>query len=258
MRLAAAASLRRYAPATVVALIAGVGWEVGVRAARVPDIILPPPSAIGAAVVDRTVNWPLHIGVTATEIVSGFVLAVVLGIALAVAIAMSPFLGRLLLPWVLFAQIVPKIAFAPILFLVLGYNRAPTILITFLVAFFPMVVDTAAGLASVDPRMKDLLRAYQGSRWDVLWKAQFPASLPYVFSGLKVSSTLAVVGANVAEFVSARAGLGFLIINAQVTFNASLAFAAAAYLILLGVAFYGIIAAAERWTMPWAAAHRAA
>jgi NitT/TauT family transport system permease protein len=106
--------------------------------------------------------------------------------------------------------------------------------------------------------MKDLLRSFQGSRWDVLWKAQFPASLPFVFSGLKVSSTLAVVGANVAEFVSARAGLGFLIINSQVTFNASLAFAAATYLILLGVAFYALIAALERWTLPWAAPHRAA
>ncbi|MBI4255130.1 MAG: ABC transporter permease [Candidatus Rokubacteria bacterium] len=227
-------------------------------ALRVPDIILPAPSRIAASFVDPSVNWPYHVAVTAFEVATGFAVAVVLGIALAVGIVMSPTLARVLLPWVLLAQIMPKIAFAPILFIMLGYNLLPSIIITFLVAFFPMVIDTTTGLSSVDPRMKDLLRSFQGSRWDVLRKAQFPASLPFVFSGLKVSSTLAVVGANVAEFVSARAGLGFLIINAQVTFNASLAFAAAAYLILMGVAFYGLIAAVERWAMPWAAVHRVA
>lgn len=250
--------LAHYAPAAAVAVVAVVAWELTVRAFHVPDIILPAPSRIAAALVDPAVDWPYHIGVTALEVVAGFAVAVVLGVGLAVGIVLSPVLARILVPWVLFAQIVPKIAFAPILFLVLGYNRAPTILITFLVAFFPMVVDTATGLSALDPRMKDLLRSFRGTRWDILRKAQFPASLPFVFSGLKVSSTLAVVGANVAEFISAHAGLGFLIINAQVNFNASLAFAAAVYLILLGAAFYALIAAVERWATPWAAAHRAA
>ena len=247
-----------HAPAAILAVVVVVAWEALVRLLRVPDIILPPPSSVAVAVFDRSVNWPYHIMVTGTEVIVGFVLAVALGLALAVTIVMSPLLARVLLPWILLAQIVPKIAFAPILFLALGYNQLPSILITFLVAFFPMVVDTATGLTSVDARMKDLLRSYQGSRWDVLWKAQFPTALPFVFTGLKVSSTLAVIGANVAEFVSARAGLGFLIINAQVTFNAALAFAAAGYLILLGIVFYAVIAGVERWAMPWAAAHRAA
>lgn len=250
--------LVNHAPAAALALAVLAAWEVVVVALRVPDIILPAPSRIAASFVDPSVNWPYHVAVTAFEVVTGFAVAVVLGITLAVGIVMSPTLARVLLPWVLLAQIMPKIAFAPILFIMIGYNLLPSIIITFLVAFFPMVIDTTTGLSSVDPRMKDLLRSFQGSRWDVLRKAQFPASLPFVFSGLKVSSTLAVVGANVAEFVSARAGLGFLIINAQVTFNASLAFAAAAYLILMGVAFYGLIAAVERWAMPWAAVHRAA
>jgi NitT/TauT family transport system permease protein len=258
MRSGFASLLARNAPAAALAALAVGGWEVAARRLGVPDIILPRPSAVALALVDRTVNWPHHIAVTALEVVTGFAGAVVLGIGLAVVLVMSPFLARVVLPWVLLAQIVPKIAFAPILFLALGYNQLPTVIITFLVAFFPMVIDTAAGLRALDPRMTDLLRSFQGSRWDVLRKAQFPTSLPFVFSGLKVSSTLAVVGANVAEFVSARAGLGFLIINAQVTFNASLAFAAATYLILLGVVFYALIAALERWTMPWAAAHRAA
>jgi len=253
-----ASALVRHAPAALLAALAVAGWELGVRLLRIPEIILPPPSAIALALVDRTVNWPHHIAVTALEIISGFLVAAVFGIGVAVLLVMSPFLARVVLPWLLLAQIVPKIAFAPILFLALGYNQLPTVIITFLVAFFPMVIDTAAGLGSVDPRMQDLLRSFQGSRWDVLWKAQFPTSLPFMFSGLKVSSTLAVVGANVAEFVSARAGLGFLIINAQVTFNAALAFAAAAYLVALGVVFYLLIAGLERWTMPWAAAHRAA
>lgn len=247
----------RYAPAALLAVAAVAAWQWLVRLLRVPDIILPPPSEIAAALLDRRIDWPYHIGVTGAEIVVGFALAVLFGLALAVMIIMSSWLARLLMPWILLAQIVPKIAFAPIMFLAFGYNQIPTVLITFLVAFFPMVVDTATGLSSLDPRMRDLLYSYQGSRWDVLWKAQFPAALPFIFTGLKVSSTLAVVGANVAEFVSSRAGLGFLIINAQVTFNAPLAFAAATYLILVGVLFYALIAAVEHWAMPWAAAHRA-
>jgi NitT/TauT family transport system permease protein len=231
-------------------------WEALVRLLHVPNIILPPPSEIAAVLIDRSIDWPYHIAITGIEIVLGFALAVGFGLALAIMIVRSSLLSRVLMPWILFAQIVPKIAFAPIMFLAFGYNELPTVLITFLVAFFPMVVDTATGLTSLDPRMRDLLYSYQGSRWDVLWKAQFPTALPFIFTGLKVSSTLAVVGANVAEFVSARAGLGFLIINAQVTFNAPLAFAAACYLILLGVLFYALIASVERWAMPWSAHRR--
>jgi len=251
-------ALAHYAPATILAIVVLGVWEALVRLFHVPEIILPPPSKIAAALVDPSINWPHHIWVTGVEIVIGFALAVVLGIGIAVMIVMSSMLARILLPWILLAQIAPKIAFAPILFLAFGYNQLPTVLITFLVAFFPMVVNTATGLSSLDPRMKDLLYSYQAGRWEVLRKAQFPAALPYIFTGLKVSSTLAVIGANVAEFVSARAGLGFLIINAQTTFNAPLAFAAAGYLILLGVLFYALIAALERATMPWAVAHRAA
>jgi NitT/TauT family transport system permease protein len=245
--------LAAQAPAAVLGVVLLAAWQAGVPALGIPAIILPVPSQIGAALVDPAVNWPHHVAVTGLEVVAGFAVAVALGVGLAVALVMSRWMARVLLPYILLAQIVPKIAFAPILFLLLGYNQLPSVVITFLVAFFPMVVDTATGLDSVDPRMRDLLRSLGGSRWDVLVKAQFPAALPFVFSGLKVSSTLAVIGANVAEFVSARAGLGFLIINAQVTFNASLAFAAAAYLILMGVVFYALIVALERWAMPWAA-----
>jgi NitT/TauT family transport system permease protein len=247
----------RYVPAATLAAAMLAAWEALVRLLHVPNIILPPPSEIAVALVERKIDWPYHIWVTGTEVVLGFALAASFGIGLAIMIVMSPWLGRVLMPWILLAQIVPKIAFAPIMFLAFGYNQLPTVLITFLVAFFPMVVDTAAGLTSLDPRMRDLLYSYQGSRWDVLWKAQFPAALPFIFTGLKVSSTLAVIGANVAEFVSARAGLGFLIINAQVTFNAPLAFAAACYLILLGAVFYALIAAVEQWATPWAAPRRA-
>jgi NitT/TauT family transport system permease protein len=250
------AAVVRFLPAALLAVI-GLGlWQWLVWLLHIPPIILPPPSDIAAALIDRKIGWTYHIGVTAAEILIGFAVAVIAGLALAIVIVMSSWLAQLLMPWILLAQIVPKIAFAPIMFLALGYNQLPTILITFLVSFFPMVINTAAGLSSLDPRMRDLLYSYQGSRWDVLWKAQFPTALPFIFSGLKVSSTLAVIGANVAEFVSARAGLGFLIINAQVTFNAPLAFAAAFYLILLGALFYAAIAAIEHWAMPWAAPRR--
>lgn len=241
------------APPVLLFLALVAAWELLVPALRVPAIILPTPSVIAGALVDPAVDWPYHIGITAFEVLAGFAAAFVLGVALAVAIVMSRWLTRLLMPYVLFAQIVPKMAFAPIFFLVLGYNLLPSIVITFLVAFFPIVVNSITGLRSVDPRLRDLLRSLQGTRWDVLRRAQFPAAVPFIFSGLKVASTLAVIGANVAEFVSAKAGLGFLIINAQVTFNSSLAYAAATYLILLGVVFYALVVLAERVLAPWAA-----
>ncbi len=245
-------SLSGYAPAAVLFVVLIAGWQALLPALRIPEIIIPLPSRIAAVLVSPAINWPYHVGVTAFEALAGFLCAVILGVGLAVAVVTSRRLERLLMPYVLLAQIVPKMAFAPIFFLILGYNLAPSIVITFLVCFFPMVIDTVAGLSSVDPQMRDLLRSLQASRWDILRKAELPASLPYVFSGLKVSSTLAVVGAIVAEFVSAKAGLGFLILNAQLTFNSTLAFSAATYLVLLGAAFYGVIVAVERVSMPWA------
>jgi NitT/TauT family transport system permease protein len=246
----------RYVPAVLLFVAGLAAWEALVRVLRVPDIIVPPPSRVAAVLVDGQIDWLHHIGITAFEVVAGFAGAVVLGVGLAVVIVTSRRLGQVLMPYVLLMQIVPKIAFAPIFFLILGYNLLPSIVITFLVAFFPITINTVSGLRAADPRLAELLRSLRGTRWDVLRKAEFPAALPFLFSALKVASTLAVVGANVAEFVSAKAGLGFLIINAQVTFNTGLAFAAATYLILLGVAFYAVIAGAERVLMPWSAAVR--
>jgi len=245
-------SLSGYAPAAVLFVVLIAAWQALLPVFRIPDIIVPPPSRIVAVILDPAINWPYHVGVTAFEALAGFFCAVILGVGLAIGIVMSRRLERLLMPYVLLAQIVPKMAFAPIFFLILGYNLTPSIVITFLVCFFPMVIDTAAGLSSVDPQMRDLLRSLQASRWDILRKAELPASLPYVFSGLKVSSTLAVVGAIVAEFVSAKAGLGYLVLNAQLTFNSPLAFSAATYLVFLGAAFYGVIVVVERASMPWA------
>jgi NitT/TauT family transport system permease protein len=241
----------RLAPAVILFLVLVAAWEILAPVFKIPDIILPVPTQIGMSLLDSDVNWFLHIGVTAFEIAVGFAIAAVFGIALAVVMVMVSWLRTLLMPYVLLAQMIPKIAFAPLFFLALGYNLLSAIVVTFLVAFFPMVVDTMTGLNSVDPRMEDLLRSLQASRFEILRKAQIPTSLPFIFSGLKVSSTLAVIGATVAEFISAKAGLGFLIINAQVTFNAALAFAAAIYLILLGIVFYGVIEAVERLATPW-------
>jgi NitT/TauT family transport system permease protein len=241
-----------YLPALGLFVIVALAWEGLVAGFDVPAVLLPLPSRVLADLVDPAVNWPYHIGVTALEVVLGFALATASGVLMAIGIVMLPWLSRLVMPYILLAQIAPKVAFAPLLFPILGYNLLPSILITFLVAFFPIVINTATGLAAVDPRMRDLMRSLQASRWDILRKAQFPGALPYLFSGLKVASTLAVIGANVAEFVSSRAGLGFLIINAQATFNISLAFAAAIFLVLLGVAFYALVVLIERISMPWA------
>ena len=145
----------------------------------------------------------------------------------------------------------PKVALAPILVVVLGSNELPRIVITVLVAFVPLVISSATGLMSVPPELIELSRACRASKWSELWRIRLPYAIPFIFAGLKVAISLAVVGAVVAEFVNADSGLGFLIVTSTAFFKVPVAFGALIILSIMGVVLFQIVVIAERVFFPW-------
>ena len=192
-----------------------VAWGVYVEVADVRDVILPSPSAVARSLVD---NWDIYrsqLAVTLREAVIGFLLAVVVGLVLATLVTVSRVLRLALYPLIVASQAMPVIALAPLLVVWFGYGPTSKILVAALIAFFPIVVSTAAGLASLDASAVTLMESFPASRYEIFVRARLPNALPQMFSGIKVAAPLAVVGAVVGEWVSADAGLGYLIIRSN-------------------------------------------
>ena len=226
-------------------------WEALVRLLGVPTFILPPPSGV---VVEAAARYPLylyHTWVTLYETLVGFLLAAVVGVVMAIGIVYSRFLQNATYPLIVALQIVPKVAIAPLLLIWAGYGVTSKVLLALLVAFFPIVVNMVTGLWAVEAELLELCRILHSGRWREFYKVRLPNALPYLFSGLKVASTLAVIGAVIGEFVGGNEGLGYLIIIANTELRTSMAFASLAGLSLLGLALFGALAVAERLLMPW-------
>ena len=182
-------------------------WEAGVRILKVPPYLMPPPSAVFLVFVNEFQKLLYHGWVTTYEMLAGYALAVAVAVPLAIAITSSERFDRFITPQMLFFQVVPKVAIAPLFLVWFGVGATPKILVAFLISFFPIVIDAAVGLRSMSAEMRDLARSMGASRWQVFAQFRLPTSLPYLFSGLKVAATLAVAGAVVGEFVGADKGL---------------------------------------------------
>ena len=243
--------LRRGVKITLTLLATVLLWEILIGVFSVPVFVVPPPSAIAATMAAKPDLLAAHSFVTLYETLGGFVLGVAGGILAAALIVVLPALRDIIMPLLLIAQIVPKVAIAPVLLIWFGYGATPKLLIAFLVAFFPVVVNTASGLTSVEPEMLDLGRSLEASRWQIFRMFQIPTALPHLFSGMKISVTLAVIGAVIGEFVGGSKGLGYLIIVANQELNTALAFAALFLLSVVGIALYGLVEVAERLLIPW-------
>jgi ABC-type nitrate/sulfonate/bicarbonate transport system permease component len=238
------------APLLLMALILAA-WEVLVRVLAVPTFVLPPPSEIVAAIfVDRAIIFS-QLRVTMFEILSGYALAAVVGFCLAVVIVYSSAFRRGVLPLIVASQTIPVIAIAPILVIWFGYNYVPRILITALVAFFPLTVSIVTGLQSLEREFINFFRALNASGWQIFLKLRLPAALPNIFAGLKVATTLAVVGATISEWVGASAGLGYLMAQDSQQINTTRVFASLVVLGLCGMAFFATVGLVERLCMPW-------
>ena len=226
-------------------------WQGYVDLFDVKPVVLPSPLLVLQAMIEE---WPILLQeswVTFLECVYGFGLAVILGIPIAVAVTSSRVLNLTFYPILIATQSIPKVAIAPIILVWFGIGMESKLAIAFLVAFFPMVIDTATGLRATPPGLLDLARSLRTPVLQTFLKIRFPAALPFIFSGAKVAVTLAVIGAVIGEFVGADAGLGNLLQTANSQLNSALAWAALVWVSILGIFLFALVAIAERLMMPW-------
>ena len=228
-----------------------VVWEAVSRVFKVPQFVLPPPTAIVDVLLARQRDLGYAAWITAQEVVWGFLLSGVIGAAVALVIARFTTFGRALYPLVVLFQNVPKVALAPLFILWFGFDLAPKVVLIIVIAFFPVAINMLAGLTTVDANLVALMRSVGASRNEILWRIQIPNSLPYLMAGLKVAVTLAVIGAIVGEFAGAQAGLGYMIQFASTQMQTSLVFAALVEVSVLGMLFYYAIEWIERRYIDW-------
>ncbi|WP_341989289.1 ABC transporter permease [Azorhizobium sp. AG788] len=246
--------------AMVVALLAAVAllWQGAVWAFRPPPIILPAPTDIWTEFLLSPAYFLRMAGFTLYTTLAGFLLAVVLGLALAVGIVHSKFMERTVYTLLVALNSVPKVALAPLFVIWMGTGIEPKIAIALMLALFSVVIDAVLGLRTVDPDMINLARASRASSFDILRKIRFPNALPSVFAGLKVAISFALVGAIVGEFVAGSEGLGFAILTAQGQFDTPRVFVCLILLGLLGTVLFYIVEALETFLLPWHVSQRSA
>jgi NitT/TauT family transport system permease protein len=244
-------NITQVAKVTITLVVLIVFWEAACRLFNIAPFLVPAPSAIASRLMEKPGLFWVHGWFTLYETFAGFILAVAVGLIAAAAIVIIPSIRDVLMPILLIAQLVPKVAIAPILLVWFGYGVAPKIIIAFLVAFFPIVVNTANGLASVERELLDLGRSLEASRWQIFWKFRMPSALPELFGGMKIAITLAVIGAIIGEFVGGDKGLGYLIIIANQELDTPLAFAALFVISVGGIVLYAAIEGLERLAIPW-------
>jgi NitT/TauT family transport system permease protein len=188
----------------------------------------------------------MHSGITALEIVVGFVLGALLGVVVGVTLGLSPRAEAILSPYILALQIAPKVAFAPLFVMWLGYTVYPKILVAILIVFFPIMVNVLSAIRTVDPDMINLVRALNGRRLQIFRLVEFPSAMPALFSGLRIGSTLAVIGVTVGELVGGNLGLGFLLVSSEGQGNTAAVFVTIIMLTLIGIVAYGAVVWAEQ------------
>src|SRR6202165_5568078 len=247
--------LRRVTPIAGV-LVFLAAWQIGVMVYKVPSYLLPAPTEIAQTFVSEFPRLLQHGGVTTYEMLLGYSMAVAIAVPLAVAITSSKPFDDFVMPTMLFFQVVPKVAIAPLFLVWFGVGTTPKVLVAFLISFFPIVIDAAAGLRSMSPEMTDLARSMGASRLQVFARFRLPTSLPYLFSGLKVAATLAVAGAVVGEFVGADKGLGYLLLVTNSNMETALMFATIVALTIIGLAFFYAVELLEAFLIPWHVTHR--
>jgi NitT/TauT family transport system permease protein len=231
-------------------------WELGVHLFKVPPYLLPPPTKVLGTLIQDFPKLLHHGWITTYEMLLGYVMAVVIAIPLAIGITSSNRFDRFITPQLLFFQVVPKVAIAPLFLVWFGVGTTPKVLVAFLISFFPIVIDAAVGLRSMSSEMTDLARSMGATRWQLFARFRLPTSLPYLFSGLKVAATLAVAGAVVGEFVGADKGLGYLLLTTNSNMETALMFATIVALTMIGLVFFYAVEFLEAFLIPWHVTHR--
>ncbi|MEQ8697099.1 MAG: ABC transporter permease [Bauldia litoralis] len=228
-------------------------WEAAVQVFAIPVYLLPAPSVIWVDCIAIIGTIWKHAAATLNTVVLGFLVSLAISLPLAVALTSSRLVANAIYPVLVLTQAVPKVALAPILVVLLGANELPRIVVTFLVAFFPLVIAIATGLLAVPSELIELGRSYRASIVQELWCIRIPYAIPFIFSGVKVAIALSVVGAVVGEFVNADKGLGYLIVSSTAFFQVPVAFGALILLSLMGIVLFQAVVVIERVFFPWSA-----
>ena len=236
----------------LVALGVLVVWEIACRAFKIPQFVLPPPSSVAASMVKWWSPLMMNAGQTLMTTLAGFAIAVVVGLVLGVALGSSTMVYHGLYPLIIAFESVPKVAIVPILVLWFGIGTTPAIITSFLIAFFPIAVNVSTGIATVEPELRDVLRALGAKPLDIVKKIGIPRAMPYFFASLKVAITFAFVGSIVSETVGANKGVGHLIMLASSRFDVPLVFAGLVVTSVMGVSMYVLARIVESRVTGWA------
>lgn len=232
------------------AVLAHIGlvlaWYLFVEIGQVPKFVMPSPQATLDALMNPNYSWWTNIAVTGTEIFGGYLIALVVGVLLALVFTWSRTLEALFLPLLVTLNMIPKVALGPLIIVWFKYGVFPNTLMACSIAVFPILLTTARGLREIEPELLDLVKSLRGSRWQVFVKIQLPGALPYIFSGMKVGSILAVAGAIVGEFLGSDKGLGYLMLQVQVTLDTPAMFMAVILITLIGMLLYGLVLLLEK------------
>jgi NitT/TauT family transport system permease protein len=242
--------MRRGTAASLVLLVVFiVAWQWGPPLLGIPSFIIPTLSEVMAELVRMwsTGHLLLHTGVTAAEVIAGFILGSLMGAIIGYLLGMSPTAELALSPYILALQIAPKVAFAPLFIMWMGFTVYPKILVAVLIVFFPVMVNVLTAVRTVDPDLINLARSFKASRAQIFWKVEFPTSMPPMFAGLRIGSTLAVVGVVVGELVGGNQGLGYLLSFGEGQANTPMVFVSILMLTLVGsIAYLCVIAVEQR------------
>ncbi len=227
-------------------------WEAATRVFSIPSFILPAPTRIieGFSAVTPA-RWSAHVWATLRVALIGYLVAIAVSLPIAIGLAKSRLMSRALYPLLVVIQSVPVVAVAPIIIVVLGTDDAPRVVITFMIAFFPLVVSMTTGLMATPPELIELSRSLRAPQYREITQIRLPYAVPYIFSGLKISVTLAVIGAVVAEFVAADVGIGFFIQFSTSMFRLPQAWAGLVVLVAMSLILFQAVSLAQRLFFPW-------
>jgi len=246
----------KMAAPTAITIVLIAAWHFGVVLFEVPEAILPTPIVIIARTIEL---WDLlldHSWPTIYQCIVGFALSVVIGVGLGILLALSRLFHQCVYPLIVAFQVVPKVALAPLFIVWFGLGTTSRVLLAFVIAFFPMIVNTYVGIQSTDQLMVRMARSFSASRWTIFFKIELPTALPFIFAGLKIGMTFAVIGIIVAEFVTAQRGLGYLMMFAEGNLDMPLLMAALFVLCIVGVLLYAAVALVEKLVVRWDAGHK--
>ena len=228
-------------------------WEWAPGWTGIPSFIIPPASQVWKSFLRMLSNDQLmyHTGITAFQVLVGFILGMLLGMIVGFILGMSPTAEFILSPYILALQIAPKVAFAPLFVIWFGYTIYPKILVAVLIVFFPVMINVLGAVRAIDPDIVRLAKSFNASRTQVFWKIEFPASLPPFFAGLRIAATLAVIGVVVGEIVGGNTGLGYLLTFGEGSGNTAMVFVTIIMLTVIGIVLYGAIVAIENRVLHW-------